>query len=148
VLTILIAGYILLVGTIFGLIHGKASFLFWGFSHFLDYVLQTGAYFILAMFMGVLLRKSALAVLAFMVIFFLAGILLEGMIEDLAQFSPMNAFNALVPNPYLSGMPGANQLSNITNSFEMGVGLRYLLVLFYMLFFVWLSNLVMKKRDL
>ena len=148
VFTLIIALYILLVGVIFGLIHGKASFLFWGFSNFLNYVLQTAAYFIFAMLMGVLLRKSALAVLAFMVIFFLAGLLLEGMLEELAQFSPMNAFNALVPNPYLSGVPGANQLTGITNAFELTDGMRYALVVVYLIVFVWLSNLVMKKRDL
>lgn len=149
-LTLFVTVFVFLVGLIFGSIYSHIGNVFWGIEKLLYFTIQTFGYLSMALLFAVLLRRTSLAVLGFMVVFFLAGLILSGTMEEMAQWTPVNMLNDLTPQPFFSEISsGIDNLQPASmKPFELEQWMRALLSLAYTFGFVVLANYIMKKRDL
>jgi len=142
--SIFITVFVFLIGLLFGSIYSSIGNVFNGISALLYFSVQTFGYLTLALLIAVLLRKTSLAVMAYLVIFFITGIILKNTISPaLAQLSPINLLNDLGPFPFFRNLLPTDQLA-----INFGQGLRMIFGLGYIALFLLLSNYIMKKRDL
>ncbi len=140
--------YVFLLGFILGLIFSNVNNMFSGIDILGIYLLQTFGYLSLAMLLGILLRKTSLAVLAFLIIFFILPAMLSGMIgDDIAQFLPVNVLTDLTPFPFFRELLDM-QGSFVETGFELSQILRIILGIIYSFLFTVLGYVVFKKRDL
>lgn len=142
--SLFITAFVFLIGLLFGLIYSSVENVFNGISALLFFSVQTFGYLTLALLIAVLLRKTSLAVMAYLVIFFIAGIVLKNTISpEIAQLSPINMLNDLAPFPFFKNLLPTEQLG-----LHFGQGLRMIFGMIYVALFLLLSNFIMKKRDL
>ncbi len=141
-LTLLIVAYVFIVGMIFGLFYGNFSQLF-DKAHLLIYfTVQTFGYLSLALFVAVLVKRTSIGVLVYIVSFLLLGILLQAMFETaIAQWSPLNIYNGLIEWPFFDFNSGSK-------GFEMSDWMRFILAVLYAASSVFFSFVILKKRDL
>ncbi len=120
---------------------------------------QTIGYFTLAFLFSILLRKTALAIILFTLTIILNPIL-TGVISlaigdnSIVQFLPINVISELTPFPLqwltdmMSANPEAQKQSMEAASMVISQPIRTVVATIYIAIFVFLSNLILKKRDL
>lgn len=115
-----------------------------------NYALKLFTFFTFLMFLTILFRKSILAILAFIVWYFIENIIkliiaLKELQElNITDFFPLNAMSNLIPMP-------VNRLA-IANNFNIGFSLEYpwlsfIVCIFWSIFFICMSYWVLKRRD-
>lgn len=115
------------------------------------YFLQTITYFTFAFFIAVLIKRAALAIIVFVVLFPLETII--GRIIDLNisfvpyQFFPLNVFSRLTPEPFLEKFRNMSAKGQPVQWTMPDWG-EYLLVFGYLLLFFWIAYRVLKRRDI
>jgi ABC-type transport system involved in multi-copper enzyme maturation permease subunit len=142
VLTVLIVVYVFIVGAIFGLFYGSFKQIFDNAHLLVYFTVQTFGYLSLALFVAVLVKRTSIGVLVYIVAFLLLGILLQAMLETaIAQWLPLNVYNGLIEWPFFDFNTG-------NNGYEMKDWMRLILAIFYAASSVYFSFIILKKRDL
>ena len=139
-----------LVGMVFGFIYGYPENMFSGMEHLGIYFIQTVGYFSLAYFLAVLVRKSALAIIIYLVIF-VANMFWEPILgSDVAQFVPSYLISGLTPFPFLDGFISAEmeRNPNFEMPWMMSLTLQMILAALYIAIFFFIGFFTVKKRDL
>jgi len=151
-LTLVVTFYVFLVGVIFGAIYSNISYAFQGIEPLFFFFLQTFGYFSMAFLLAVLLRRTSLGVVAFLVAFSILALISRAMLEEMAQWTPVNVFADLTPFPFLQNeleaMERMETASGVVKPYEMTEWMRAGFAILYAFGFVFLSYFVMKKRDL
>jgi len=142
VLTVGIVVYVFIVGMIFSLFYGDFSQIFNKAYLLLYFAVQTFGYLSLALFVAVLVKRTSIGVLVYIVAFLLLGILLQAMLETaIAQWLPLNVYNGLIEWPFFDFNTG-------NNGYEMKDWMRLILAILYSISSVYFSFVILKKRDL
>lgn len=151
-ITIIATAYVFLLGVVFGAFSSHIADVFWGIEGIFFFFLQTAAVLLFALLTAVIIRNSALSILTFLVLFLFGGIILSQVVsEAIAQWLPFNMISSLLSNPWLADFNRLGQMANpgsSVNSFGLNVWLISACVFLYSVVFLWLSYVVMKKRDL
>ncbi len=141
-LTLGIVVYVFIVGMIFSLFYGDFSQIFDKAYLLIYFAIQTFGYLSLALFIAVLVKRTSLGVLIFIVSFLLLGILLQGMMSyELAQWLPLNVYNGLIEWPFFDFNTGSA-------GYEMSEWMRLILAMVYASSSVVFSFVILKNRDL
>lgn len=152
VLTLIVTLYIFLIGLIFGLIFTGATNMFEGIEQMLFFFIQTLGYLSLAMLVAVLIRRiAALAVIAFLIVYLFSGaIIQESVGEDISEWLPTNMLADLTEFPLYESFTGMQRMVDPSISINLGINdwLRAGICMLYIVGFIALSYVVMKKRDL
>lgn len=144
--------YTALLSIVLGVINSGASAFFEESYHILIYYLQTLCYFSFAFFFAVLVRKTALSIILFIVSFIAEAILgvFVSLVatKELYLYFPLNAFSKLTPNPLMEELNKmAAQQSGQTEP-SLPMWLNIIICLVYMSLFFFVAYKVLKKRDL
>lgn len=139
--------FLLALGLYFGLLYSadKSFSAFMGKIDFLSYYfVQAVGYMMLAIFFGFLIRKSGLAIIAFIAYAQIIEPLIHFRIpDDFDKYMPVKVFKSLTP------MPGQEVLDQLTTpTGVLSPQWATLLALVYIAIFWLLSYLTLKMRDL
>ena len=152
ILSTLVTVYTFIVALVYGYLNSETPEVTNGMEYVGIYYLQTLGYFSFAFFFAVLVRKTALAIIFFIVTFiveFIIGIFLSvAKLEVVYAFFPLNAFSKLTPFPIFEELIKASQERSGNVPFLLDSGINIALCIVYMLVFFLITFLVMRKRDL
>lgn len=153
ILSTVVTLYTFIMGMIYGLINSESGTEMWeGFSAIPVYYLQTLCYFSFAFFFATIVKRTALAIIFFIVSFIvetiIGGMLAIAKLEVIYAFFPLNSFSKLTPFPILKEMVKAAQERSGNVPFMLDSWVNILVCLFYMTFFFLISLWVIKRRDL
>ncbi|MHA6248857.1 ABC transporter permease [Pontibacter sp. CAU 1760] len=139
---------LLLLGLYFGLLHSEDrafSTIFGGVDALFYYLVQAVGYMSLAMLFGFIIRKSGLAIVAFVAYAKVVEPIIHFRLPDAVdKYMPMKVFGSLTP------MPGQNLLDQLTASPTevLSPAVAALPAIGYIILFNLLSYLILKLRDL
>lgn len=140
----------------------EATIVFTDIDYLLAYGVKLSAFFSFCIFLGTLIKRSALA-LGFLALWNFVELIITGIVKFsiLGNFSffrffvnhvlPLEAMSNLIPNPTmrLSMVRSATTQLGIEYERDFSVDyLQMLIVLLWMFFFVWATYKILKKRDL
>lgn len=139
--------FLLLVGLYFGLLHGEnRSFddIFSKIDHLSYYFVQAVGYMTLALLFSFLIRKSGLAIIAFIAYAQVVEPLIHFRLPDsVDKYMPIKVFKSLTP------MPGQDVLDQLTTPTELLAPAWAAVIALLYIGLLWLlSYLVLKLRDL
>jgi ABC-2 type transport system permease protein len=139
--------FLLAIGLFFGLRYSSdVSFnaIFGQINHVFYFFVQAVAYMTLAMVFGVLIRKSGLAIIAFIAYSkIIEPIIHYNTADALDKYFPMKAITSLTP------MPGQELFDQFTTqTLMLSSAWATLLVLIYVFLFLVIAHLVLKYQDL
>jgi len=134
-----------MLGGVTGELSQEFGSVFDGVLFILGFFIQILAYFIVAVFVSVLVRKGALAVLLFFGVFFMEMIfrlMLESQgSEAIVNYFPMYSFSKLLPNFELQSLIfGLGEIESLSM-------LNVAVSLFYIVLFIFITKLIFYKRD-
>ena len=118
----------------------------------LIYYLQTLGYFSFAFFFAVLVKRTALSIIFFIVSFILESIIGSIITATLSAktylFFPLNVFSTLTPSPIMSQLNAlaAKQTGEVPPTLELSTNIA--ISLGYMALFFVIAYQVLKRRDL
>ncbi|WP_340202672.1 ABC transporter permease [Ascidiimonas sp. W6] len=154
--------FIFVVSLILGLIYSDftdVSIIFTDLEYLFAFFLKLTAFFSFCLFLGILVKRSAFA-LGFLIIWQIIEGIAYGVIRwqsdgafanGVSQFFPLNAMSNLIKEPgsRLSAVRSvANQMGEeFTKNYAVQLG-DVLIVLFWIAFFIYMSYLLLKRRDL
>lgn len=144
VLALCIAVYTLIIGVIIGSIFSNPLHFYNGLEFVLIYFVQALGYFVVAFFIAVLIQKSALAIIIFILIIMLDGLLKWALGTNIAQFFPTIIISDLTPFPFLD----LDAITSSDRSFELSNLIKTLISSLYIIMFMFFSYRAIKKRDL
>ena len=152
ILSTIITIYTFIVSLVYGLLNSENYDLFEGMEYIGIYYLQTLGYFSFAFFFAVLIRKTALSIILFIVAFVvdaIAGAILSiAKLESVYAFFPLNAFSKLTPIPVLEELIQASKERDGNAPFMLDEGVNIALCIGYMIVFFLITYWVMRRRDL
>lgn len=139
--------YILMVGLYFGLTHSSntsANAVFGQLDHLLYFFLQAVAYMSLALLFAFIIRKSGLAIIAFIAYTKVVEPIIHFSLADtIDQYFPMKVTSSLTP------LPGQEMLDQITSAtILLSQQWAGLVTLAYIVLFLGISYAILKLRDL
>ena len=150
-----------IISLLFGLVFSDGGSMFSDIYYVGIYFAQTIGYFTLAFLFSIILRKTALAIILFTLTIIINPILtgtISWAIGDnsIVQFLPINAISELTPFPlqWLTNMmsassdPEAQKQSMEAANMVISQPIRTVVATAYIVIFVFISNLILKKRDL
>ena len=108
------------------------------------YFAQTLGYMALAMFVAFLVRKNGLAIIAFLLYFFVEWIVRFRVDDSVNQYFPGKVLNSLAPNPTQSIIDSAVGITTTSLSPQEAIFPAIL----YTVLLIALSYFLLKKRDL
>lgn len=156
--------FVFVVSMILGLIFSdfnEAGIIFSDMEYLLAYFIKLVGFFSFCLFLGILVKRSAFA-LGFLFIWFIGESIVFGLMkwklfkgteiaESIAQFFPLQAMSNLIVEPIsrLNAIKtAASQLGEgFQKSYEVPVS-STLIVIGWTVVFIWLSYVIVKKRDL
>ncbi|MCX2838995.1 ABC transporter permease [Salinimicrobium sp. MT39] len=139
----------------------EISIIFSDMEYLLAYFIKLTGFFAFCMFLGILVKRSAFA-LGFLFIWWIMESIVRGVMEykifrdsniaeNIAQFFPLESMALLVREPFSrlnAVQSAATQLgSEITKDYSIH-WYQLLIVMLWIVIFVYLSYLLLKKRDL
>ncbi len=114
-------------------------------SYLAGYFVQAVAYMSLALLVAILVKRSGIAIIAFLLYGNVVEPLIRSRVSDnIDKFFPMKSLSALTPMPGGEFLSQATGISNETLSIETAL----VLGIFYAVLFLGLSYLALKLRDL
>ncbi|MDG2227059.1 MAG: ABC transporter permease [Flavobacteriales bacterium] len=153
--------YTFIISLLFGLAFSDGGSMFSDIYYVGIYFAQTVGYFTLAFLFSIILRKTALAIILFTLTIIINPILtgtISWAIGDnsIVQFLPINVISELTPFPlqWLTNMmsassdPEAQKQSMEAANMVISQPIRTVVATAYIVIFVFISNLILKKRDL
>ena len=161
-LAIAVTLYTFLLGTVFGFIFSDGGNMLDDIYYVGIYFIQTIGYFTLAFLFSILLRKTALSIIIFTLAIIVVNPLISMTISltlgdnSIVQFFPINSISELTPFPlqWLTDMvqsnpdPAAQSKGMEQVNMIISQPIRTVVATIYIAIFVFLSNLILKKRDL
>lgn len=145
-----VAMYTVLLALFFGFIYSEGEVnVFENFYYVGIYFIQTLGYFTLAFLLAILLKKPALSIVIYAVLFIFKFIFYFILGATFSQFIPMNIFADLTPFPIFQ-----EQISMLEEAqreqFDLIISqsIRTLVAVGYVVVFLVLSKLILSKRDL
>lgn len=156
--------FLFIVSLILGLFfsdYTEFSIIFSDMEYLLAYFIKLTGFFAFCMFLGIFVKRSAFA-LGFLFIWWILESIARGVMEykifrdsniaeNIAQFFPLESMALLVKEPFSrlnAVQSAANQLgSEITKDYSIH-WYQLLIVILWIAIFVYLSYLLLKKRDL
>lgn len=150
-LSLLITAYIIILGFVFGLIYSTGGSVFGGFENVFFFLLQTLGTFSLALLLGVIIRISALSIIAYMFVFLLMGVIMQQFMGDvLALWMPTNMLADLTPFPLYDHVLTMQRMADPSMQAPADIEqwIRVFVTSGYIFGFIALSFFIMKKRDL
>jgi ABC-type transport system involved in multi-copper enzyme maturation permease subunit len=152
ILSTLVTIYTFVVSVVYGFLNSETPQVLEGMEYIGIYYLQTLGYFSFAFFFAVLIRKTALAIIFFVVAFivdFIIGIMLSlAKLEMIYAFFPLNAFSKLTPFPVFEELIKASKEKDGNMPFMLDEGTNIALCIVYMFVFFLITYWVMRRRDL
>lgn len=145
--------YTFLVGCIYGWLNTTTGIPFYEeLGEVVKYFLQTLCYFSFAFLIVILLKKSALSIVIFVLAFLaesIIGIVLKFMgFSIVYAFFPLNTFSGLIPFPIFKQILKAQQEASDSKPYIMDSTLHIVVCIVYMLIFFLIAYQIVKKRDL
>jgi ABC-type transport system involved in multi-copper enzyme maturation permease subunit len=142
--------YTFLLALIFGIINDGMGDIASGISYIGIYLLQTIGYFSFAFLFAVLVKRPALAIIFYILIFmfrFIIGLIVG---DYAAQFFPINVFGDLTPFPFFEQLfeLAARSDPNFEEPVILSQSVRSFLAFTWISIFVMISYLVTKRRDI
>jgi ABC-2 type transport system permease protein len=156
--------FVFIVSMILGLIFSdfnEVGIIFSDMEYLLAYFIKLVGFFSFCLFLGILVKRSAFA-LGFLFIWFIGESIVYGLMkwqlfkgtdiaENIAQFFPLQAMSSMIVEPIsrLNAIKtAASQLGEgFQKSYEVPVS-STLIVIGWTIVFIWLSYVIVKKRDL
>ncbi|MBA6156552.1 ABC transporter permease [Tenacibaculum sp. S7007] len=154
--------FIFIVSLILGAIYSdfnEISIIFSDLKYLFAYFIKLIGFFSMGLFFGILIKRSAFAVGAIIVFFFLeffsylylASKMSKEFADDIYQFLPFKSMWNLLDEPFtrLGAVKSvASQIGeNFTKDYSVGL-LNIIIVLFWTAVFIYASYFLLKKRDL
>lgn len=139
----------------------ETSIVFSDLDYLVAYFVKLTGFFAFCMFLGVLVKRSAFA-LGFLVVWYIFENILFGVLnfkvfrdsdiaERIMQFFPLEAISNLIKEPFTrlnAVQTAANQIGEHLNK-DYGIHwYQLLIVIIWTILFVWMSWMLLKKRDL
>jgi ABC-type transport system involved in multi-copper enzyme maturation permease subunit len=149
-LALFVTAYTFFIGFVFGLIYSGFTDVFSGMEYLGVYFIQTMGYFSFAFFFAVIVKRPALSIIFYILIFFFKFIFVLTMGEVAAQFMPINVIADLTPFPFfqeLFAMAG-EQDPDFKEPFILSQSIRSAVAFAWMAAFIIIGYLVVKRRDL
>ncbi|MBL1279943.1 MAG: ABC transporter permease [Fluviicola sp.] len=150
VLALVVALYTILMALFFGFLYSdEIVSVFENFYFVGIYFIQTLGYFTLAFLLAILLKKPALSIVIYAILFVFKFIFYFVLGAIGSQFIPMNIFADLTPFPILQ-----EQIAMLEGPQAEGFALiisqpiRTAVAIGYIIIFIILSRVILKKRDL
>ena len=152
--------YTFLMGAIFGFIFSDEGNMFDDIYYLGIYFIQTIGYFTLAFLFSILIRKTALSIIIFTLTIIVVNPLISFTISltigdnSIVQFFPINSISELTPFPIqwftdlIQSNPEAQSKGMEQVNLIISQPIRTVVATVYIAIFVFLSNLILKKRDL
>ncbi|NCT17832.1 MAG: ABC transporter permease [Flavobacteriaceae bacterium CG_4_8_14_3_um_filter_34_10] len=139
----------------------EIGIIFSDMQYLLAYFIKLVGFFAFCLFLGVLVKRSAFA-LGFLLIWFIFENIIIGLLkwkffkdtnvaETVGQFFPLEAMSNLIKEPFSRLGAVKSAASQLGEGFNKVYDVQWhnlLIVLLWTLFFIYLSYLVLKKRDL
>ena len=151
-LSTLVTVYTALTAIVFGVINSETNLFFEGSYFILLYFLQTLCYFSFAFFFAVLIKRTALSIILF-IVSFIAEMILGSIVSLTASkeaylYFPLNVFSKLTPNPLMDELNklSLQQTGQVEPQIELWTTL--LLSLTYMVLFFLFAYIIVRRRDL
>lgn len=126
-----------------------------GFEHVLEdihlnllYFLQTLGYFSFAFLFALIVKRSAIAIVTFIVYFPLETIVGSMISRDLYQFFPLKVYADLTPTPFFQGILQSQEKALGQEIFVLGMNEKVILALVYSTSCFLATYFILKKRDL
>jgi len=141
-LSVAVSFYTFLVAFVVGLINGGDATMFDGVEFIGVYFISTLGYFSFAFFFANLVRLPALAIVIYVFSTLIEGIVGWIAAQEYVQFFPLTTFAKLSPFPmhfFTQPQP---------NPYLMETGARSALAMVYVIIFIVISYLVIKRRDI
>ncbi len=149
-MAILVTGITFLAGLLIGGFYSGFNGWYYNIHAVFAYFLQAIAYFTFAFFIAVVIRKAAIAIILFVVIFPLEtiiGWILDGTVSRVPyQFFPLNVFSKMTPLPFLEKMVSYEAKGKAV--WLMPTWGIYLLMFGYLILFFVIAYRTLKRRDI
>ena len=142
--------YTFLIGFIFGMIYSGFNNVFSGIEYVGVYFIQTIGYFSFAFLFAVLVKRSALAIIFYILIFFFKFVFVLALGDTISQYMPINVIADLTPFPFFKEIfkMAAEQDPNFVAPVIISQTVRSLVALGWISSFILLGYFVVKRRDL
>jgi ABC-type transport system involved in multi-copper enzyme maturation permease subunit len=111
------------------------------------YFIQTIGYFSFAFLFALLIKRSALAIVLFIVYFPVETIVGNIISSKIYQFFPLKVYADLTPTPFFEQLIKLSEKARHTTVWVMSMNQKVLLSLFYILVCFVVTNLYLRKRD-
>lgn len=149
-LAVVVTLYTFFIGFIFGIFNSDITEMFKGTEAIGVYFIQTIGYFSFAFFFAVLVKRPALSIIFYVLIFALKFIFVIVLGETVSQFMPINVIGDLTPFPFFKEFFAMLEAQdpNVQLPYIMPQMVRSLAATGWITIFVFVSYLVLKKRDL
>jgi ABC-type transport system involved in multi-copper enzyme maturation permease subunit len=143
--------YTFLIGFISGLIYSDAGNILENIEFLLYYFIQALGYFSFAYFFGALVKRPALSIVLFILIFLLRGLFLLFLDREIVQFIPINAMGDLIEMPFLKDFfimveNGEGRKAEVP--YTMSQTVRAIVVFGWVTFFMVTAYQIERRRDL
>ena len=155
---------VLVVGIAFGLIYSDEysfNLIFGKFHVLLIYFVQAMAYMIMGMMVAILFRNNALSIIMFILYFAIIEPIIRWVFPaEVRRYFPMKIISNLTPTPEFLSLSSDNEYINVdgTNQLdlkEIGITIENLpvvttvaLAVVYIGIFIYLTNILLKKKSL
>lgn len=142
--------YTFLIGFIFGIIYSGFDDVFSGMSYVGVYFIQTLGYFSFAFLFAVLVKRSALSIIFYILIFLFKFIFVLVLGNTISQYMPINVIADLTPFPFFKEIfkMAAEQDPNFVAPAIISQTVSSLVALGWISSFIFLGYFVVKRRDL
>lgn len=141
---------IFLSGIYLGFVHSSSKSVtdvFGKMIYLLGYFIEITTYLLFVLLFGILIKKTGLTFILHFVYFFIEPIIDYYLPDNIAEYLPINAMNSIIQSPNTSLIkvktPGFDY------DFQESIsGGDVIVCIAYGVLFIWLSYLVLKKRDI
>lgn len=140
--------YTFLVTLVIGGIYGDLSGAFENIHLVFYYFLQTLGYFSFAFLFALIVRRPAIAIIAFILYFPVEFIIGKLITADIYQFFPLKVYADLTPVPFFKHFLAAREAATHQDIWVMSESMKLVFAGAYILLFFFLGYWTLKRRDL
>ncbi|HRP51945.1 MAG TPA: hypothetical protein PLI97_00350, partial [Fluviicola sp.] len=147
-LSVLATSYTFLCAFVIGSISSGASGFYENIHLNSLYFIQTLGYFSFAFLFALIVKRSAIAIVTFIVYFPFETIVGNLISKDLYQFFPLKVYADLTPTPFFKGILKMQEEATNQTIFVLDMNTKVILALVYTTLCFFGTYLILKKRDL
>lgn len=142
--------YTFIVGVIAGSIYSDGGNMFEEIHYLLVYFIQTMGYFSFAFFFGIIIKRPALSIVLYIIIFLFRFIFQLILGTDISQFMPINVMGDLIEFPFFKELfaMAESQGERAELPYTMSQTVRSFVAFFWMAFFMVTAYQIERRRDL